>query len=159
MSIGWGQAARGGPEMGFWPLAVFTFVYADFLSLFDVAVAILLGFGGAVTFILIGRIQRMIPTKNTKEAVRERVSRDGVKRKEERQKSIYVEAGSLLLPDGTGMFFVAAIGLIGNFGIGAWLLFRLVGDLTSSSSPSAVLAALVMLPFLGAAVGITQYFW
>lgn len=145
--------------MAFWPIAVFTLIYSDFSGLWDTAIILLLGFGGAVTFIILRNTKRAIRAARQEKRVRTRNRRSGTYSEKLESLKALGKAILSLLPDNRVMEALVAIGVFANIGFGFHFLMRLWGDITASSSPSVVMVGLFVLPILYLMVVSVAIFW
>ena len=158
MSIGVGTAAKGGSEMGFWPVAVYTLVYSNF-DILDFVLIAILGFGGASTYLILRTIRQATHNGKSRSGTRNRRSRrDASSSRWESWKALRGAYRSIL-PDSDRKAIIVGLAFLGNMFAGLILLLIMGYDIWVSPNPQTSLVGLFVLPILYFMVLGTAKIW
>lgn len=158
MSIGFSAAAKGAPEMAFWPTAVSVIMFAESPDLRSLLLMVLLVFVGSMTYLAIREMKAFMKIIRKEHNVRRNTfrSRDLAKRSFQ---STMAESAREVLPENKYSFSVVMVSILGDFLAGGIFLFSLIKQITHSPEPKVTAIGLVALPFMYGFVILSIIIW
>jgi hypothetical protein len=148
MDIGFQAAAKGAPEMSFWPTAVAILTYPSSPSFVYSVFLLVIMFGGSMTYLGMRNVKSMLDDLQGKTSTRQRVGRNDESLLRRRKIRDLAEFTRDTLPNNSVAFIIALI-LVGfNILAGAFFLFDLLIRSPEAIGSKPAIRAAVALPIV-----------
>ncbi|MFC6953538.1 hypothetical protein [Halorubellus litoreus] len=164
MRISFSSAAKGAPEMAFWPLAASILVYSISPSRVNLVILFLVMFAASMTHLLMRQVQNLLDADAGKSPAQ--IRRENRRNRRKNSKSDFGEKfwnlwrGMMeLLPDSTLAKSIIGGCLLLNLLAGVYFWIKLSNRLLSYSEPSVALVGVIALPYVYFSVIISVVVW
>lgn len=159
MNIGFDAAAKGAPEMAFWPTAASAYIYSNCPSVINLSLTCLLMFTGAMTYLSMRQVKQLVDSVKNKSQTRRDVGRDS---ETLLQKGIFSDAAKTaqeVLPNNRYVFVLVVLCIMVDFVAGGLLLMTLLSDILSLSRPSVAPVILASMPTIYLFIIFSIFIW
>lgn len=158
MSLGIEAAARGAPEMAFWPAAVSIIVYGQSPSLLNGFISIIFIIAGAMTYLSLRQIQSIYEGVSERSSIRQSVSRDDTSLLDGLIADASKTVTSVLPGHKLVFYFVIGCWLVDLIGCAMYFV-NLANRIINATNPETALVALISLPILYSSVVFSVLVW
>lgn len=159
MDIGFEAAAKGAPQMAFWPTAVMIVNYPASPSPTYSAALLLVVFGGSMTYLGMRNVKSVLEDLQNKSATRRSVGRTDDSLSKMRYFRDLVEITRGYLPANDYSFVLAALLILLNIGAGGYILITLISQILTAGASNPVQVGLTALPVVYGFVIVSILIW
>lgn len=159
MPISIKDAAKGAPEMGFWPAAASILIYSRSPSHLHLGLLLVLLFAGSITSLAIRRGRLLLEQYDQQDFSDEEIDRNAKVEAKSDGSIDVLDFGLLILPEGAVSYWIVAIMFLLNTVAGMLLFGVLLHSMIISNNPNPAVVGLTVLPLVWICVVLSIVIW